>query len=350
MDPQLHKSKLSNATVVRSAQRRGVSRKKNTTSQDEVVTTREPSSLGLVDTKLAIAGRHQRAVRGTTVQEASNNTSVADSKSSDPLTDEIDASQVPLTALRRDTPNNSQATLPGSYSVHPNDYAPSEVSEWTDLEAVDTQPQTDPVLFEAELVDTKAEQRLREYERMRIREETMNEVKANASQAEVIDDTLERKKRRKIQCLLVLVTLVSVVVSITVGVWLGNNDSHHTITRDNALKDAVKEEFGEGAALYNITSPLYDAVQWMSVNDTTIVFPLESTDQRAIFRQRFVMCVLAFSSNYENWDDRTMWLENMSECKWSGLICDTRGRIIGISLGKSSDDRNGCLGIGTKHL
>lgn len=215
-------------------------------------------------------------------------------------------------------------TLPGSYAVHLFD---------DDDDAVDMQSghdSADQLIFEAELVDTRAEEQQREKERVRIRNEAFQELSANAAKAEVVDDSLERRKRRKLVVMLILVASAAIIAAVVVGVVMKTKDTDVPIP---TKEDTIKSEFGDDI-LDDTSSAPYRAASWMTENDTTWDPPLTTEYERMRFRQRYIMCILAFATDIDHWTNGARWLEPISECKWSGVSCDKFDRLMGLSLGK----------------
>ena len=190
---------------------------------------------------------------------------------------------------------------------------------------------SDTVVCEAEAVDSRAEARARARERETIRLETIREIEENAAQAEVVDDEWEQKKRRQSTLLLYAVALISIVFVVVVGSVVGTRDRSPTPL---TVEDYVRIEFGDDGKLTDETTPQRASIDWMTDTDQYLVYPLETEEQLVSFRQRYVMCVLAFSTDILNWKSREGWANpETSDCQWSGITCDNRGRLNGINLG-----------------
>ena len=191
------------------------------------------------------------------------------------------------------------------------------------------QPSDDVV--EAQLVDATAEARQRERDHESIRIQTVREIQENAAQAEVVDEAWEKKKRRSLFALLVCVSVISLVVATVVGVKMADSDGSEA---GLTVAQIVQREFDNHDALSDPESPQSQSVDWMTINDTFVTYPLETEEEHIRFRQRYAMCVLSFATDINNWHARAKWLDPISECNWSGLTCDSRGRLIGVSVGK----------------
>ena len=278
----------------------------------------------IIEAKTTIANRSNRSKRSTqTSHRVKRNENPP--KEEDDIDDKKDeGSPVLLTSLQHDS-SEELSPQPGSYAVFD-----SLVDEEAGQGAIEvSSPPSDPVITEAELVDAEAERERLEADRTRIRNEAFKEIVENATPAEVVDDSMERKRRRQLIVALVCLSVISIIVAVSLGVVLG--------TKDDAaptIEEFVRAEFGDDPALDEEGTPQYQSVDWMANNDTSLVWPLETEEDRALFRQRYAMCVLSFSTDIDNWDNRARWLEPISECRWSGLTCDNNGRLIGISVGK----------------
>jgi hypothetical protein len=225
-------------------------------------------------------------------------------------------------------------SLPGSYAVSGPDDHTEVSSEDQDafeadsiIEEKDYMSSVDPILLDAELVDPAE----REQERDRIRNEALEEIQASAAMAEIVDDSAEKRLKRNMR-LLLSITFISLIVAIIVAVVMfktRETQNRTALGRDEAVRIAIQNEFGEDTNLADEYSPQYAAYDWMVNNDTI------SPDDR-LFSQRFAMCVLAFATNIDGWHGgRSKWLGNNSECSWSRLTCNGQGRLSAISLGKS---------------
>eukprot|EP00977_Amphora_coffeiformis_P001174 scaffold244_cov172-Amphora_coffeaeformis.AAC.27 len=181
---------------------------------------------------------------------------------------------------------------------------------------------------EATLVDPTE----REYEAERIRQETLQEVQSKTVRAQIVDDEAERKRSIRMVAGLVCVFAIAVIVAVPTAVTLvrKNNDEIFQPTRFEAVNAAVEQEFGSDY-LYDESSPQYVAVDWITVNDTLLEFPLETEAERRAFRQRYAICVLAFSTNIDTWVRETDWLEPVDECTWSGITCNDNRELVAIN-------------------
>ena len=183
---------------------------------------------------------------------------------------------------------------------------------------------------EATLVDP--EERI--VEENRIRQDTINRIKASTAHAEVVDPLAERKRRINMFLCLLCVMGLLITVAVTATVAFVDDDDNTVVvlfpTRAELVQHAVRQEFGS-ESLDDQTSPQYVAVNWMAVNDTLLEFPLETEAERRAFRQRYVMCVLAFATGIETWVRQKNWLEPVDECTWSGLTCNDNKEVVAIN-------------------
>ena len=237
-------------------------------------------------------------------------------------------------------------SAPGSYAIEgpgQMETSPSEEDTTTHNEDTggDLEGGNGPDLFEAEVIGSEELQ----VEREQIRKATIQELQASTSMAEVVDDTAERKQRRLVFGVLSCITVASIIgVVVAVAVLFTRDDDPDIIqiptlaptTKLDVVEDTVERLFGDGF-LDDADSPKSEAVQWMTVNDTTLTYPVVSEEEEAKFRQRFAMCILSFATNFETWLNNARWLDPIDECEWSGLTCDEDGRLVGISLGTLLD-------------
>jgi len=222
----------------------------------------------------------------------------------------------------------SPSILPGSYAIKGIDYS-SHMDEdiRDDLSEVFVAPENLQNLVDAELVDPKERKR----ERDTIRQETLAEVQAKAQKAVVVDESAAIRKRQRLWICMGTITCMSVAMVIVMAYIFETRDPTQLPKRQQ-VEEAVRDEFGD--YFENVDTPQHEAVNWMVVNDTLVDYPLEGEQERAIFRQRYAMCVLAFATDVDAWKGSGSWLDDVSECTWSGLTCDRNDRLIGINLGK----------------
>ena len=325
MNPEFDKNNKRSKTkpTARVEKRLAPVRKGKIPVSGSVYTTLKGSSGSVTAPDDFIEAKHAIANRNNRVKRSQNSQTEQDDDKKD------EGSSLQLTSpLRQDSSSAELSPEPGAYGVS----VPMVDEETGRQEVVTTSPPpVDPVITEAELVDAVAERQRLETERSRIRDQAFKEIVENATPAEVVDDSMERKRRCRLLSALVMLSVISIAVAVSLGVVLGSkDDSVETIV------EVVRVEFGDSNALDQEGTPQYRSVDWMANNDTSLVWPLETEDDIALFRQRYAMCVLSFSTDINNWDNRARWLEPISECQWSGLTCDDNGRLIGISVGESS--------------
>ena len=253
---------------------------------------------------------------------------------------------VPKTSLMRGS--SAPRSQPGSFAVSSgissstrgfivhNDTVIPTVDDESEEDLEATSPQQEPdTHIVAELVDPRLEQERLETERERIRKETVKEIEANVPQAEIFDDTEDRRKRRRVRIVLTAVTLISVVVAVVLGIVLSQKDDK-VLTRIEEVENALQGSYGGDTDFSEDDEYAQSqAFDWMVNSDNTTVFPLTTEDEAVAFLERWAMCVLAFAMDLENWENGERWLNTtLPTCDWSGLTCDRRGRLIGINLGK----------------
>lgn len=170
-------------------------------------------------------------------------------------------------------------------------------------------------------------------ERLRKLEEERNAV----PHATLVDQTAvaEKKRRHNRRLGILVATGIIIILVIILGTTLGtrnNNDVPKNIEptpsptlspESVAVQELIESvSFDGGAALRNASSPQSMALEWLQQDSMNTAYE----DWRLI--QRYVLAVLYYSTNGENWVDNTNWLSDENECTWytsstnNGQICN----------------------------
>jgi hypothetical protein len=81
----------------------------------------------------------------------------------------------------------------------------------------------------------------------------------------------------------------------------------------------------------DIGSPEYQAYDWLLNTDITF----GCGDGIVSLRQRYILAVFYYMTNGDTWSRNDGWLlAGVPECTWFGVICDSNGLVISLSLGK----------------
>jgi len=232
------------------------------------------------------------------------------------------------------TTASSTDGIPGSFRVNGPEYSQNMpidlMDESQDFGSPSPMPPrklTPPASPEvkAELVDPTDRQK----ELDRVREDTLEAVRQGAAKAEVVSP--ERKKRTFI-CVVAAVTLLNLIIALGVGLGLRRSrvNANH-LSRQELVETAVRQETGREFSEEGTSQ--HEALLWMIHNDTFVEYPLETDEARATFRQRYALCVFAFSTGLEEWKGQEFWLEDVHLCDWSNVACNKDRKITEISLG-----------------
>jgi hypothetical protein len=182
---------------------------------------------------------------------------------------------------------------------------------------------------QATLVDPEEQERQAE----KIRKQAMNEFQSTAVRAQVLDETEERKRRRRTILCFAAILVIVIAVAVSVIVTLVGKDDDEILTRIQIITVTVEDRYGKGV-LDDEFSAQYEALDWMAVNDTYLELPLETEKDLRLFHQRWVMCVLAFSTGIDTWTREDAWLDPVDECTWSGITCDANGDLVAVNTRK----------------
>lgn len=95
--------------------------------------------------------------------------------------------------------------------------------------------------------------------------------------------------------------------------------------------DELQEELGvvSMSDLTDMSTPQGKAFNWIVSLDEMQLCP---GDDRLI--QRYAVVALYFSTNGDEWNDKTSWLNAATECEWAGLTCNLVGEIVSVELSK----------------
>lgn len=213
-----------------------------------------------------------------------------------------------------------------------------------------TSPDSDtPPAVEAELVDTEEEeQRIRDLEEQNrmLREQQQSAVIAKiVSKGEILKSVFnlgdpEFRRQRRCGFGFLLLALAAIVI----GVVLTRPEpppstpapTPEPTTLDHlSLSEFLSDvSFDGGAALFNQSTPQYQAVKWLANNNTNLD---NYMDMQKI--QRYVLATLYFSTNGGNWTTKDHWLDDGPECgRWSQkgtiqhLSCTSEGEVSNLVL------------------
>jgi hypothetical protein len=89
-------------------------------------------------------------------------------------------------------------------------------------------------------------------------------------------------------------------------------------------------------ALQDLSSPQYEAFDWMTNNDSTDLQSTLSVDELV---ERFVLVLLYFATGGESWEDQAGFLIPFNtHCSWNsgelGVVCNDEGSVVTIDLRK----------------
>lgn len=89
-----------------------------------------------------------------------------------------------------------------------------------------------------------------------------------------------------------------------------------------------------GVALSDPSSPQYKALVWLSQNTLLEEYP----DWRRL--QRYVLAVVYYSTNGDDWKDKTRWLSDENECTWANFaqegLCNDDGVLNEFAMQKNN--------------
>lgn len=163
------------------------------------------------------------------------------------------------------------------------------------------------------------------------------------------DEEAERNaSRRNIMRFAGVALMVVVITSIVLGVTLGKNSNNASDTPSYPFPSPTTQDFAllenliasisldGGAALEDVESPQSRALQWLVSNKQLA----EYQDWKRI--QRYVLAVIYYSLDGDNWFESTGWMSDEDECSWftnvdiNNAVCDENGSYRAISLVRNS--------------
>lgn len=212
----------------------------------------------------------------------------------------------------------------------------------------------------AELVDPEQE---KSQLKASIETEVKKYVANNTSEAQawnLDEEERLRAKRRKRRMLIYFATAAVLAAAIVIAVVFSvrklvdeSNDTEPTMAptevptaaptlrrfavRSN-LEDLLEMDGDDSIVFDDPQSPQYRALTWFTEVDVERTqFPLESSEgdddddddasPSDVFLDRYASVVLAYGTEFWNWNDAENWLNpDVSICEWSGITCNDEGR------------------------
>ena len=126
----------------------------------------------------------------------------------------------------------------------------------------------------------------------------------------------------------------------------GQNDTQgdfalgtHRSNRFEMVAGEIFREFGVQVNTQDQNSPQYRAAKWLEGESNTLVeLPLESSEARLEFRQRFALAVFYYATRGREWENQLHFLSPESVCSWNGddeqgVTCDDSGVVRSLSFG-----------------
>ncbi|KAL3936908.1 MAG: hypothetical protein SGBAC_007877 [Bacillariaceae sp.] len=122
-----------------------------------------------------------------------------------------------------------------------------------------------------------------------------------------------------------------------IGCIGGGSDSSRTDycvspnNRGNTRKAAIESSLGHGLIPYN-----EEALEWL-INKDHWVPPIDEEKPQELWRERYAMAALYFSTDGDKWLDPGNYLSPESVCAWSGfghdieIWCDANNRVLGVT-------------------
>jgi hypothetical protein len=135
-----------------------------------------------------------------------------------------------------------------------------------------------------------------------------------------------------------MITLASLIGAVVVGLVLGlnkdnDNNSPGEMSRSESIELAILSEFGRDLPLHEPDNVFSQSYEWMASNDTYVTHELRTPEERARFRQRYAICVFAFSTRWNKWLRSEAPFGETDECTWDGFLCNSKGGLSAIQLG-----------------
>jgi hypothetical protein len=161
-----------------------------------------------------------------------------------------------------------------------------------------------------------------------IREGILGEM-GQVTQGKVVTHHREDRKRYIAAggCLFVLVLVLAIVLGVALG---GGQNKDVPSARSSASPTGSPSHapsinrLDYIRNLLNLTSVLgvdqNRALEWLAEIDPAI---LQLNTPDVIFRNRYALVVLYYSTNGDKWNDNTGWLSSLSVCAWNGVSCSS---------------------------
>lgn len=164
---------------------------------------------------------------------------------------------------------------------------------------------------------------------------SVEEVRSRASMFLAESDRVQRNTRRILRSppdvfkilfwigvLLLLAALIILIVGLTAG--RGGSSSRVVLTQLEVEQYLIDNGYAEAESLRDQASPQFLAAQWLVTSDGRGAVPLE---QSVLFLQRYVICVLYFTTNGLDWTNRWNLLEkDRPTCAWNSPARSDDGR------------------------
>jgi hypothetical protein len=151
--------------------------------------------------------------------------------------------------------------------------------------------------------------------------------------------------QRIIICLVIALIVLAIILT---GVILGTRSSSSSSPSDQSIRFQetlliLGQETSSTIALYTEGTPQYKAADWIANRDQLqYPIPTQPGADSDRFLQRYVLAVLYFALNGEQWTSAANFLSASDECGWSditvvelGVTCTTSLLVKGINLCKS---------------
>jgi hypothetical protein len=253
-----------------------------------------------------------------------------------------------------------RSRMPGAYHVGTNTTDIDEASVWPfpDDEVGPPLAFDDPEIVApvaAHLVDTEDEQR--RLQDLEAQNRILRERESHAAIAQVLskgeivksffnlrDPEFRRQRICGVACILLTLTAIVLGLALTRDNQVPEKFAptmpptpEPTSVALGSLSEFLSEHasFDKGAAIVNQSTPQYQAAKWLSNNMNIDNY----TDKQKI--QRYVLAILYFSTNGDNWTANTGWMNDDDECEtwWqsrgSNLSCTSEGEVNSIILEKN---------------
>jgi Leucine-rich repeat (LRR) protein len=139
--------------------------------------------------------------------------------------------------------------------------------------------------------------------------------------------------QRNKRLVLIAIALLAIIVAVAVGVGVGisnKDDKPDGTTQPTALptpqepdRSEVFQEFLapiSGELLKDMTSPQYQALNWLANNDTANM--TIGVDSEAAIKTRYVAAVLYYAFQGDTWTNKYSFLSDRETCSWNQMFFD----------------------------